>query len=53
MQDWAGLSPTEWAALVGALQQQSYLHCSDPANNKKMHFLIHVDVHCENRSQIL
>lgn len=35
MQDWAGLNSTEWAALLSAIQQQSYLRCSDLANNKK------------------
>jgi hypothetical protein len=41
--------------IMGAMQQQSYLSCSDPANNKKkMHYLVHVfDVHCENSLQIL
>ena len=53
MQDCAGLSATEQVALLGAMQQQSYLRYSDPANNKKMHYLIHVDIHCENSSQIL
>jgi hypothetical protein len=54
MQDWAGLSATEWAALLGVMQQKSYLRCSDLATNKKMHYLIQVvDMHCENSSQTL
>ena len=46
-----GLSPTERAALLGAMQQQSYLRCSDMAMDKRMHHV--VDIHCENSSQIL